>query len=73
MLETVIGSDSQDGIRGMLRQMSEQISALTEAVNSIRLTQAKASGNYEGAAFVGRLVWAVAGGAIAAGIMRFLK
>lgn len=73
VLETVIGSTADDGIRGMLSRMSDQISALTTAVQAMQLAQARATGAFEGASWLWRIVWAVIGSAITAGVIRLLK
>jgi hypothetical protein len=60
ILETIIGADSENGIRGSLRRLSEQIAALASAVEALKLTQARVGGAADGA----RWTWAIVGSII---------
>lgn len=72
VLETVIGSNAEDGIRGMLTRMSDQITTLTTAVQALQLAQAKATGALEGAGWMGRAIWAVLGAAVSTAALKLL-
>ena len=73
VLETVIGSSSADGLRGLLAQISDQLGQLTASVRDLQLAQARATGAVDGATWVGRGIWAVLGAAITAAVLTMLK
>ena len=72
VIETLIGETSADGIRGVLADIGEQLGTVNESLRAIQLAQAKAVGAVEGASWAGRLLWAVLGGAISAGVLKLL-
>lgn len=73
VLETVIGTTAEDGLRGLMCRLNDQLADLNANVQALQLAQAKAAGAVEGASWLGRLVWAVLGGAISAAVVGLLR
>lgn len=73
VLETVIGTTAEDGLRGLMLRLNDQLGALNANVQALQLAQAKAAGALEGASWVGRAVWAVLGAAVSTAIAGFLR
>ena len=73
VLETVIGTTAEDGLRGLMLRLNDQLGALNANVQALQLAQAKAAGALEGASWVGRVVWAVLGAAVSTAIAGFLR
>lgn len=73
VLETVIGTTAEDGLRGLMCRLNDQLSDLNANVQALQLAQAKAAGALEGASWVGRVVWAVLGAAVSTAIAGFLR
>lgn len=72
VLETVIGTTGDDGLRGLMSRLNEQLGTLNASVQSLQLAQAQARGAVDGASWAGRILWAVLGGAISAGALKLL-
>lgn len=72
VLETVIGTTAEDGLRGLMCRLNDQLGDLNANVQALQLAQAKAAGALEGASWVGRLLWAVLGGAISAAALKLI-
>lgn len=73
VLETVIGTTAEDGLRGLMCRLNDQLGDLNANVQALQLAQAKAAGALEGASWVGRLLWAVLGAAISAAAVGLLR
>jgi hypothetical protein len=72
VLETVIGTTADDGLRGLMARLNEQLTTLNTSVQSLQLAQAQARGAVDGASWAGRILWAVLGGALSAGAVKLL-
>ena len=69
VLETVIGNSADDGLRGLMARLADQLQTLNSCVQALQLAQARATGAFDGASWMGRALWAVVGAATAAGAM----
>lgn len=73
VLETVIGATGDDGLRGLMARLNEQLAQLNVSVQNLQLAQAQARGAVDGASWLGRIVWAVLGATVSAGAVALLK
>ena len=73
VLETVIGTTGDDGLRGLMARLNEQLVELNSSVQALQLAQAQARGAVDGASWAGRILWAVLGGAISAAVVGLLR
>jgi hypothetical protein len=73
VLETTIGPTTDEGIRAQMVVLFDKIDAMNKTLEALLLSQAQAVGAMKGANWLGGILWAVFGGAIAAAATHFLQ
>lgn len=65
-METIIGTDGSEGLRGDICDLTQQIRELTRLLQEQKIIEAEKSGRVQGATWVGRIIWAVFGAGVLA-------